>query len=303
MVHRVMTNRSLSPHIPREFTQRGMLERIGTYFRHQNFCDGEDLARGKPATSSSVFEDHSPGQAVDGVPSEKTCFWSAPDESHWWSVDLGNNVLITKIRITNSFEWILAKAWGEVFLNPFTVTLVDSYGKQVASKTFRDSRTFYLWEDINQRARLIRLDSLEYEGPRYFVLCAVEVFGGDSNHPTWPDLTLLKVVKSKPGLSCKDTCLQNKMLCEPAYFKALNNFKVLRSYFKCNGSHHAVTEYVDFPPAIAEAADSTALHVGPGTCVTNDNTLLLSCAGKDANYRRLCPCRKYQPGQISIPPS
>ena len=47
VVHRVMTNRSLSPHIPREFTQRGMLERIGTYFRHQNFCDGEDLARGK----------------------------------------------------------------------------------------------------------------------------------------------------------------------------------------------------------------------------------------------------------------
>ena len=25
-------------------------------------------------------------------------------------------------------------------------------------------------------------------GPRYFVVCAVEVFGGDSNHPTWPGL-------------------------------------------------------------------------------------------------------------------
>lgn len=302
VVHKVMTNHSLSPYIPHEFTQNGMMERVGTYLRHQNFCDGQDLARGKPATSSSLFHTHSAGEAVDGVLTERSCFWSAPDESHWWSVDLGTDHLITKIRITNTFEWILAKAWGNVFLNPFIVTLIDSYGNQVASKSFRDSRTFYLWEDVNARARIVRLDSLEYEGPRYFVLCAVEVFGGDSRHPTWPDLTLMKVVKSKPGNSCKDTCLQNKMLCEPAYFKALNNLKVLKSYFQCNGSHHTITQYVDFPPAIAVATDNTTLHVSPGTCVTNGNTVLLSCAGKDINYSRLCPCRKYQKGQIAIPP-
>jgi hypothetical protein len=280
VVHRVMANHSLSPHIPHEFTARGMMERVGTFIRHQNFCDGEDLARRRPATSSSVHEAHRPGEAVDGDLTEQTCFWSAPEESHWWSVDLGADLLVTKIRITNTFEWVLAKVWGDVFLNPFAVTLIDSYGNQVASKTFRDSRTFYLWEDINQRARLVRLDSLEYEGPRYFVLCAVEVFGGDSNHPTWPDLTLLKPVKSKPGQSCKDTCLQNKMLCEPAHFKALNTFKVLRSYFHCNGSHHSLTQYVDFAPAIAHTADDISLKVGQGTCVTNDNTMLLSCAGQ-----------------------
>jgi hypothetical protein len=218
-------------------------------------------------------------------------------------VDLGGDVLISKIRITNTFEWILAKAWNDAFIDPFIVTLTDSYGNQVASKTFRDSRTFYLWEDINQRARLVRLDSLEYKVPRFFVLCAVEVFGGDSNHPTWPDLTLLHVVKSEPGASCKDTCLQNKMLCEPAYFKALNDMKVLREYFQCTGSHHTVTEYVNFAPAIADSADDTSLHVGQGTCVTNDNTMLLSCAGKHTSYVRLCPCRQYQPGQIAIPPT
>ena len=43
---------------------------------------------------------------------------------------------------------------------------------QVASKTFRDSRTFYLWEDINQRARLVRLDSLEYEGTHQGCVCS-----------------------------------------------------------------------------------------------------------------------------------
>ena len=55
VVHRVMTNHSLSPHIPHEFTQRGMLERIGTFLRHQNFCDGEDLASGKPGEPLSLF--------------------------------------------------------------------------------------------------------------------------------------------------------------------------------------------------------------------------------------------------------
>ena len=31
------------------------------------------------------------------------------------------------------FEWILAKAWGGVFIDPFTVTLTDSYGNQVCT--------------------------------------------------------------------------------------------------------------------------------------------------------------------------
>ena len=78
------------------------------------------------ATSSSVFEDHSPGQAVDGVPSEKTCFWSAPDESHWWSVDLGNNVLITKIRITNSVRWASSRVAVCVSVSPIVYAHVST---------------------------------------------------------------------------------------------------------------------------------------------------------------------------------
>ena len=27
---------------------QGMMERVGMYIIHQNFCDGEDLARGRP---------------------------------------------------------------------------------------------------------------------------------------------------------------------------------------------------------------------------------------------------------------
>ncbi len=71
------------------------------YLSHQNFCDGEDLAVGRPASASSVFQAHTPEEAVDGLPNEESCFWSAPGNSHWWSVDLGDDLTVVKIRITN----------------------------------------------------------------------------------------------------------------------------------------------------------------------------------------------------------
>ena len=71
---------SLPPSLP---LLQGMLERVGTYLSHQNFCDGEDLALGKAASASSVHEDHTAAEAIDGLLTEKTCFWSAPDVNHW----------------------------------------------------------------------------------------------------------------------------------------------------------------------------------------------------------------------------
>ena len=163
-----------------------------------------------------------------------------------------------------------------VFLDPFAVTLSDSHGNQVGSKTFNDSRTFYLWEEINIRARYVRIDSLNYEGifihrcftsyihkhthchhhnyidlclptpthtgARYFVLCAVEVFGGSSRHPTWPDLSLLTMKISKPGQSCKEACLSSHMICEAAYFRALNKPSVLEDMFTCNATSTISTQ-------------------------------------------------------------
>ena len=136
----------------------------------------------------------------------------------------------------STFEWVLAKGWGVVFLDPFSVTLLDSGGGQVASHRFTDSRTFYNWENIHVRARYVRLDSLEYEGARYFVVCGVEVFGGSSEHPVWPDLTHMHMLSSKKGQSCKEKCLSVGMVCEPAHFRALNKASVLGQVFNC--SHH-----------------------------------------------------------------
>ena len=219
-----------------------MLERVGTYLAHQNFCDGEDLAVGKPASASSTHEDHTAGEAVDGLLTEKTCFWSAPDDGHWWVVDLGADFNLVKIRITNTFEWVLAKSWGGVFIDPFSVTLLDSRGEQVASRRFTDTKTFYIWEDIHVRARYVRLDSLDYAGARYFVVCGVEVFGGSSKHPVWPDLTHLNMVRSKRGQSCKEACHAEGKVCEHAHFRALNTPSVLREMFNCSSVKSLATK-------------------------------------------------------------
>ena len=84
------------------------MDRVGTYISHQDLCDGPDLARGRPATASSVLHNddhtpsHTPGEAVDGLLTRETCFWSDSGSSHWWSVDLGQDVSLRKIRITNT---------------------------------------------------------------------------------------------------------------------------------------------------------------------------------------------------------
>lgn len=54
------------------------------------------------ATASSHFNDHSAQQAVDGVVTSETCYWSESSVSSWWELDLGVDVAISKIRITNT---------------------------------------------------------------------------------------------------------------------------------------------------------------------------------------------------------
>ncbi len=81
-------------------------------------------------------------------------------------------------------------------------------------------------------------------GPHYFVLCGVEVFGGSSQHPVWPDLTLLHTLVGEEGVSCKDTCLSQSMVCEPAYFKAINSHKVLKEKMNCTVVETVKDKYV-----------------------------------------------------------
>jgi len=54
------------------------------------------------ATASSQFGGHSAQQAIDGVVTSETCYWSEPSVSSWWELDLGVDMAISKIRITNT---------------------------------------------------------------------------------------------------------------------------------------------------------------------------------------------------------
>ena len=54
-VYKMITRKNPQPFIPHEFTQRGMLERVGTYLMHQNFCDGKNLALGKTGVCVCVW--------------------------------------------------------------------------------------------------------------------------------------------------------------------------------------------------------------------------------------------------------
>ena len=55
-----------------------------------------------PARSSSNHGDHSAGEAVDGLVTRESCWWSRPSVNSWWSVDLGGDTFIRKIRIYNA---------------------------------------------------------------------------------------------------------------------------------------------------------------------------------------------------------
>ena len=51
------------------------------------------------ATASSSHGSHTPHEAVDGLLGHTSCWWSHSSTSSWWSVDLGRDVPIRKIRV------------------------------------------------------------------------------------------------------------------------------------------------------------------------------------------------------------
>ena len=99
---------------PPSSPSKGMMVRLSAYIRYQNFCDGRDLALGKVATASSAFGGHRADEALDGVLNKDTCFWSESTTSHWWTVDLGMEVSITKIRIINMVGVAIGERGGGI---------------------------------------------------------------------------------------------------------------------------------------------------------------------------------------------
>ena len=107
-------------------------------------------------------------------------------------------------------DWFMIKEW-DVSVNPFQVSLIDSEGNVVNKRVFKDSRIFYIWEEIDTRAEIIRIDTLGNKDS-YLVLCGVEVFSVWAKPALWPHPSQLNVVVSDVGKSCNEACSNKRMV-------------------------------------------------------------------------------------------
>ena len=120
VVGRVIKRGDLPPHIPYEFTEQGMMERVGVYIIYQDFCRGNNL-KGTglfvcyysivvvasyltvtivaTSTASSEDSDHPASHAIDDDPEGQTCYHSKLSSHSWWEADFGGEVFIREIFI------------------------------------------------------------------------------------------------------------------------------------------------------------------------------------------------------------
>ena len=62
--------------------------------------------------------------------------------------------------IFSQFDWNFVPEDSVGFFAPFRVSLVDSQGETVMTKRFLDNRIFYIWEEINIRAKYVHIDTI-----------------------------------------------------------------------------------------------------------------------------------------------
>ncbi|XP_033107828.1 alpha-1,6-mannosylglycoprotein 6-beta-N-acetylglucosaminyltransferase A-like [Anneissia japonica] len=111
-------------------------------------------------------------------------------------------------------------------------------------------------------------------------------FCGESH---WPPKHAMKQVVAQSGESCKDTCSRQGFICEPAFFKYINN----KENFQEQNIPCMKFKYLE--EIIAPSWDQL-----DQTCYMQSEILLFSCAGNDSDHRRMCPCRDFIKEQIAI---
>ncbi|KAK1164946.1 alpha-1,6-mannosylglycoprotein 6-beta-N-acetylglucosaminyltransferase B-like isoform X1 [Acipenser oxyrinchus oxyrinchus] len=123
---------------------------------------------------------------------------------------------------------------------------------------------------------------------RVFAYISHQDFCSLTPQPWPPENTLLARLGSL-GESCTTVCLQAALVCEPAHFQLLNKPDTFSSLgLNCSSTSVEVNHLL---PAYNERAQR---------CSLQREGLLFSCAGSDNSHKRLCPCRRYQPGQVAL---
>ncbi|XP_035380684.1 alpha-1,6-mannosylglycoprotein 6-beta-N-acetylglucosaminyltransferase B isoform X1 [Electrophorus electricus] len=107
--------------------------------------------------------------------------------------------------------------------------------------------------------------------------------------PYWPPMSALRLTASAEGQSCVEACQTSGLVCEPAYFRFVNNKEALGSLeVQCDVVELEMNHI--FP----------AFSVTQRECGLQKEALLFSCAGFGAKYRRVCPCRDFRRGQVAL---
>ncbi|XP_002736478.1 alpha-1,6-mannosylglycoprotein 6-beta-N-acetylglucosaminyltransferase A-like [Saccoglossus kowalevskii] len=111
-----------------------------------------------------------------------------------------------------------------------------------------------------------------------------------ANPKQWPPLSALKVKISNPKESCKAVCMKNGLICEPSFFKSLNTQEMIEreGYLECKSVISVEDIYA--PSFIKES----------NICHLEKQKLLFSCAGGSDTRNRVCPCRDFIKGQVSL---
>ncbi|KAF7711064.1 hypothetical protein HF521_000075 [Silurus meridionalis] len=107
--------------------------------------------------------------------------------------------------------------------------------------------------------------------------------------PCWPPLSALRFRMSAEGQSCVDACRSSDLVCEPAFFRYINNKEALsKLQVQCDVVEFEMNHVF---PAFSATARECGLQKEP---------LLFSCAGFANKYRRVCPCRDFRKGQVAL---
>nr|CAB3263807.1 alpha-1,6-mannosylglycoprotein 6-beta-N-acetylglucosaminyltransferase A-like [Phallusia mammillata] len=107
----------------------------------------------------------------------------------------------------------------------------------------------------------------------------------------WPPLSAMQVIVSSQSETCVDSCQSRGLVCEPAYFSEINSKATFRK-LSINCNQFLIPETNDEDSAYPAYRDNL--------CYLQSNNQIFSCAGRQTNARRLCPCRDYLKGQVAL---
>jgi alpha-1,3(6)-mannosylglycoprotein beta-1,6-N-acetyl-glucosaminyltransferase len=122
----------------------------------------------------------------------------------------------------------------------------------------------------------------------------------------WPPMEDMVLRVGKPGLSCKEVCLGEKMVCEPVHLRVVN--RILSSGGDGDGGgigQRGLLSLLQCPEAGATRADWDAapgFDEESGRCLFMGQEHLLACIGRRDKVRRLCTCRRYRYEQTALSP-